>query len=140
MGGTSETISSTFIEYAIFIVLLPMLAFPIILFLGHIFNGNQTWVKSAKEGGLIALPIMVASFVLSMLLISEFIGKGTGGHHIGDWLSFGWMSADGLRIEGEAFGVGIYIDHITVMLLFVASFLCMLINIFSIGYMTRPGQ
>ena len=69
MGGTSETIISTFIEYAIFIVLLPMLAFPIILFLGHIFNGNQTWVKSAKEGGLIALPIMVASFVLSMLLI-----------------------------------------------------------------------
>ena len=135
MGGTSETISSTFIEYAIFIVLLPMLAFPIILFLGHIFNGNQTWIKSAKEGGLIALPIMVASFVLSMLLISEFIGKGTGGHYIGDWLSFGWMSADGLEIEGKAFGVGIYIDHITVMLLFVASFLCMLINIFSIGYM-----
>ena len=135
MGGTSETISSTFIEYAIFIVLLPMLAFPVILFLGHIFNGNQTWVKSAKEGGLIALPIMVASFVLSMLLISEFIGKGTGGHYIGDWLSFGWMSADGLKIEGKAFGVGIYIDHITVMLLFVASFLCMLINIFSIGYM-----
>ena len=135
MGGTSETISSTFIEYAIFIVLLPMLAFPIILFLGHIFNGNQTWIKSAKEGGLIALPIMVASFVLSMLLISEFIGKGTGGHYIGDWLSFGWMSADGLRIEGKAFGVGIYVYHITVMLLFVASFLCMLINIFSIGYM-----
>ena len=135
MGGTSETISSTFIEYAIFIVLLPMLAFPIILFLGHIFNGNQTWVKSAKEGGLIALPIMVASFVLSMLLISEFIGKGTGAHHIGDWLSFGWMSADGMTINEKVFGVGIYIDHVTVMLLFVASFLCMLINIFSIGYM-----
>ena len=45
------------------------------------------------------------------------------------------MSANGLEIEGKAFGVGIYIDHITVMLLFVASFLCMLINIFSIGYM-----
>jgi len=135
MGGTSETISSTFIEYAIFIVLLPMLAFPIILFLGHIFNGNQTWVKSAKEGGLIALPIMVATFVLSMLLISEFIGKGTGAHHIGDWLSFGWMSADGMTINEKVFGVGIYIDHVTVMLLFIASFLCMLINIFSIGYM-----
>jgi len=135
MGGTSETISSTFIEYAIFIVLLPMLAFPIILFLGHIFNGNQKWVKSAKEGGLIALPIMVASFVLSMLLIAEFIGTGTGSHHIGDWLSFGWMSADGMTINEKVFGVGIYIDHVTVMLLFVASFLCMLINIFSIGYM-----
>ena len=32
-------------------------------------------------------------------------------------------------------GFGLYVDHITVMLLFVASFLCLLINIFSIGYM-----
>ena len=122
------------IEYAIFIVLLPMLIFPVILFLGHIFNGNQTWVKSAKEGGLIALPIMVASFILSMLVIVEFIGNNLGEHHIGTWLSFGWIES-GSTIEANAFNVGIYIDHVTVMLLFVASFLCMLINIFSIGYM-----
>ena len=136
MGSTAETtiINSGMIEYAIFIVLLPMLAFPVILFLGHIFNGNNSWVKSAKEGGLIALPIMVASFVLSMLLIVEFLGTSTGEHHIGTWLSFGWMQSD-MTIEAKAFNVGIYIDHVTVMLLFVASFLCMLINIFSIGYM-----
>ena len=132
-GGAITTIESGIIEYAIFIVLLPMLAFPIILFLGHIFNGNQTWVKSAKEGGLIALPIMVASFVLSFLLIVEFIGASQGEYSIGTWLSFGWIKADGMH--HMAFGVGIYIDHVTVMLLFVASFLCMLINIFSIGYM-----
>ena len=137
MAGGSEitTIETGIIEYAIFIVLLPMLAFPIILFLGHIFNGNQTWVKSAKEGGLIALPIMVASFVLSFLLIVEFIGASQGEYSIGTWLSFGWIKADGMTIDDMAFGVGIYIDHVTVMLLFVASFLCMLINIFSIGYM-----
>ena len=134
-GGAITTIESGIIEYAIFIVLLPMLAFPIILFLGHIFNGNQTWVKSAKEGGLIALPIMVASFVLSFLLIVEFIGASEGEYSIGTWLSFGWIKADGMTIDDMAFGVGIYIDHVTVMLLFVASFLCMLINIFSIGYM-----
>ena len=134
-GGAITTIESGIIEYAIFIVLLPMLAFPIILFLGHIFNGNQTWVKSAKEGGLIALPIMVASFVLSFLLIVEFIGASQGEYSIGTWLSFGWIKADGMTIDDMAFGVGIYIDHVTVMLLFVASFLCMLINIFSIGYM-----
>ena len=134
-GSTITTIESGIIEYAIFIVLLPMLAFPIILFLGHIFNGNQTWVKSAKEGGLIALPIMVASFVLSFLLIVEFIGASEGEYSIGTWLSFGWIKADGMTIDDMAFGVGIYIDHVTVMLLFVASFLCMLINIFSIGYM-----
>ena len=134
-GGAITTIESGIIEYAIFIVLLPMLAFPIILFLGHIFNGNQTWVKSAKEGGLIALPIMVASFVLSFLLIVEFIGASQGEYSSGTWLSFGWIKAGGMTIDDMAFGVGIYIDHVTVMLLFVASFLCMLINIFSIGYM-----
>ena len=82
-GGAITTIDSGIIEYAIFIVLLPMLAFPIILFLGHIINGNQTWVKSAKEGGLIALPIMVASFVLSILLIVEYIGASQGEFSIG---------------------------------------------------------
>ena len=137
MGSTAEItiINSGIIENAIFIVLLPMLAFPVILFLGHIFNGNNFWVKSAKEGGLIALPIMVASFVLSLILIVEFIGSSTGSHHIGDWLSFGWIGEGSVEIEQQVFGVGIYIDHVTVMLLFVASFLCMLINIFSIGYM-----
>ena len=137
MGSTAEItiINSGIIENAIFIVLLPMLAFPVILFLGHIFNGNNFWVKSAKEGGLIALPIMVASFVLSLILIVEFIGSSTGSHHIGDWLSFGWIGEDSVEIEQQVFGVGIYIDHVTVMLLFVASFLCMLISIFSIGYM-----
>ena len=129
------TITSSITEYAIFIVLLPMLAFPVILFLGRLFNGNETWVKSAKEGGLIALPIMVASFILSLILIVEFIGSGTGSHDIGRWLSFGWIEKDGMTIEKKVFGIGIYIDHVTVMLLFVASFLCMLINIFSIGYM-----
>ena len=32
-------------------------------------------------------------------------------------------------------GFGIYVDHITVMLLFIASFLCLLINTFAVGYM-----
>ena len=136
MGTTDmPAITSSFTEYAIFIVLLPMLAFPVILFLGRLFNGNETWVKSAKEGGLIALPIMVASFILSLLLIMEFIGSSTGEYYIGDWLTFGWIGADGLTIEKQVLGIGIYIDHVTVLLLFVASFLCMLINIFSIGYM-----
>jgi NADH-quinone oxidoreductase subunit L len=42
---------------------------------------------------------------------------------------------DGGVLEPVTLGFGIYIDHITVMLLFVASFLCLLINIFSVGYM-----
>ena len=38
-------------------------------------------------------------------------------------------------MKSVTFGFGIYVDHVTVMLLFVAAFLCLLINTFSIGYM-----
>ena len=51
MGSTAETtiIDSGIIEYAIFIVLLPMLAFPVILFLGHIFNGTTPGSNPQKR-------------------------------------------------------------------------------------------
>jgi hypothetical protein len=59
MGSTSSSeviIQSSAVEYAPLILILPMLAFPVILFLGKIFNGNPFWKNNVKEGGLIALP------------------------------------------------------------------------------------
>ena len=44
---------SGIIDYAVLIPLLPMLAFPVILFLGKMFNGTPTWVKNVKELSLI---------------------------------------------------------------------------------------
>ena len=125
---------SGIIDYAVLIPLLPMLAFPVILFLGKVFNGTPTWVKNAKEGGLIALTVMGASLLLALAVIKEHM------HHIGTtnvytWFESSWWNADTGAITTKVFGVGIYIDHLTVMLLFVAAFLCFLINIFSIGYM-----
>jgi len=125
---------SGIIDYAVLIPLLPMLAFPVILFLGKLFNGTPTWVKNVKEGGIIALTVMGASLLLALAVIKEHM------HHIGTtnvytWFESSWWNADTGAITTKVFGVGIYIDHLTVMLLFVAAFLCFLINIFSIGYM-----
>ena len=123
-------------ELAPLIVLLPMIAFAVILFLGKVFNGNPTWKKAVKEGGIIALGVMSAVLVLSLLLIADFIGSVQAGHDsVFHWFTSGVWDGTSAGVSTDKFGFGIYVDHITVMLLFVAAFLCLLINIFSIGYM-----
>ena len=78
-SSNSEVIlDSDLIQYAPLIILLPMLAFPVILFLGRIFNQNPFWKNSLKEGGLIALSAMAASFVISLLVIKDHIGSFAG--------------------------------------------------------------
>jgi len=125
---------SGIIDYAVLIPLLPMLAFPVILLLGKLFNGTPTWVKNVKEGGIIALTVMGASLVLTLLVIKEHMNH-VGSANIFTWFESSWWNAETGAITTKVFGVGIHIDHLTVMLLFVAAFLCFLINIFSIGYM-----
>ena len=113
-----------------------MLAFPIILLMGRLYNGNSFWKNSLKEGGLIALPVMGASLLLSLWLIADFIGAYGGVEELSDWTWFtSSMWTSGVVTTEISFGFGIHIDHITVMLLFIASFLCLLINTFAVGYM-----
>ncbi|MBT5661149.1 MAG: hypothetical protein HOI79_03630, partial [Euryarchaeota archaeon] len=139
MGSTSSSeviIQSSAVEYAPLILILPMLAFPVILFLGKIFNGNPFWKNNVKEGGLIALVIMGASLLLSLWLIKDFIGSFTSMGEFTDWTWFtSSMWESGNSTKTVVFGFGVHVDHITVVLLFVASFLCLLINSFAIGYM-----
>ncbi|MGB1935091.1 MAG: NADH-quinone oxidoreductase subunit L, partial [Candidatus Poseidoniaceae archaeon] len=125
---------SEIIDYAVLIPLMPFLAFPVILFLGRLFNGTPTWVKNVKEGGIIALTVMGASLVLALLVIKEHMNK-VGAADVFTWFESSWWNSETGAITTKVFGFGIYIDHLTVMLLFVAAFLCFLINIFSIGYM-----
>ena len=136
-SGSSEIVQSTAAQYAPYILLLPMLAFPIILYLGKALNGNKMWKDTLKEGGLIALAVMGASLVLSLWLVSDFIGAYGGVAMLSDWTWFTssmWYGGE-MATREVSFGFGIHIDHITVLLLFVASFLCLLINTFAIGYM-----
>ena len=137
MAGTGNAtyVDSDFMEFAPLIILLPMLAFPIILFLGRVFNRNPFWKDKMKEGGIIALVVMAASLMVSLLLIKDHLGSFLIDN---DTIDFLWLNTHTYSSSGLAehtLGFGLYVDHITVMLLFVASFLCLLINIFSIGYM-----
>ena len=82
-GSTlSEIATPEITELAPLIVLLPMIAFAVILFLGRVFNGNPTWKNTVKEGGIIALGVMGAVLVLSLLLIADFIGSVQAGHDL----------------------------------------------------------
>jgi len=143
MAGTdvTTTIQSEWLDFAPLIILLPMVSFAVILFLGRVFNGHPVWKNNLKEGGLIALPVMGASLVLSLLLISEFLGGFNPlkvfDPEVADKIA--WVNSavwnGGSTVTPVSFGFGIYVDHVTVMLLFVAAFLCLLINTFCIGYM-----
>ena len=138
---SAPLVHSEWLQFAPLIILLPMIAFAVILFLGRVFNGHPFWKKNLKEGGLIALPVMAASLILSLLLISEFMKGNSGVDQIFEqiaWVNTG-VWGGGSNIESVSLGFGIYVDHVTVMLLFVASFLCLLINIFSIGYMNTDS-
>ena len=107
---------------------------PVILFLGKMFNGNKMWKETRRRrphrprfhGGQ---PWPVHR------LVSDFIGA-YGGVELSDWTWFtSSMWSTGVVTTEISFGFGVHIDHITVMLLFIASFLCLLINTFAIGYM-----
>ncbi|MGB0488245.1 MAG: hypothetical protein ACPGMU_03355, partial [Candidatus Poseidoniaceae archaeon] len=113
---------SEIIDYAVLIPLMPFLAFPVILFLGRLFNGTPTWVKNVKEGGIIALTVMGASLVLALLVIKEHMNK-VGAADVFTWFESSWWNSETGAITTKVFGFGIYIDHLTVMLLFVAAFL-----------------
>ncbi|MBJ99705.1 MAG: hypothetical protein CMB48_01700 [Euryarchaeota archaeon] len=115
---------------------VPLLTFPIILFLGQYFNGKDWWKNILKEGGAISLMSMGVVLILTSMVVAQFIGEMHHGQgkDILDWITFDVLRSDGMT-QGVNLGFGIYIDHISLMLLFVASFLCFLINWFSIGYM-----
>ncbi len=115
---------------------VPLLTFPIILFLGQYFNGKDWWKNTLKEGGVISLMSMGIVLILTSMVVAQFIGEMHHGQGLDiiDWITFDVLRSDGMT-NGVNLGFGIFVDHISLMLLFVASFLCFLINWFSIGYM-----
>tara|TARA_Y100001980_G_C14556774_1_gene350189 strand:+ start:18657 stop:20885 length:2229 start_codon:yes stop_codon:yes gene_type:complete len=114
---------------------VPLVTFPFILFLGQYYNGKNWWKDYFKEGGIISLMSMGIVLILTSMVVAQFVGNLNHGQlDVLDWITFDILRPDGM-INGVNLGFGIYIDHVSLMLLFVASFLCFLINWFSIGYM-----
>ncbi len=125
-------------DASILIVLSPLVAFPIILISGQIYNGNDKWKNNLKEGGIIAVSALLIPLLVSIWIIGDNISH-TDGHSIitwlSDWIEFQVLEENYVLDQGRALGIGVWIDSITLMLIFVASFLCFLICWFSMGYM-----
>ena len=132
------------VDAAFLIVLAPFLAFPIILVAGQVYNGNQTWKHTLKEGGVIGLAALLVSLSSALWVLVDYlrgareISMEAGGRAVSswiDWISFEVLLSDYSMSSERVIGVGVWIDSVTLMLLFVATFLCFLICWFSLGYM-----
>ena len=118
--------------------------FAVIAILGQLNHGDEAWRERFKEGGMIALCTLAISLSLTIWLAIEFFTKGASFEEplrasIFNWINFDTITQDAagnwIHLQNDSLGVGLWIDNVSMMLLFVASFLCFLICWFSIGYM-----
>ena len=132
------------VEAAFLIVVVPLLIFPAILVLGQMYNGNETWKQRYKEGGILGLGALALSLSIAIWILYDYIVGSAHfeAHSVVD--PFSWLTFDVVEQTGSQWdvstgfadiGVGVWIDSVTLMLLFVATFLCFLICWFSLGYM-----
>ena len=126
------------IESAFLIAVVPLAIFPAILILGQLYKGEDWWKNQLKEGGIVALAGLMITLSLTVWLIVEFLvhhadfgAQGT----ILDWIHFEVLEGETL-VGTSTLSFGLWIDSVSLMVLFVAAFLCFLICWFAIGYMT----
>ena len=126
------------VDAAFLIVLAPFIAFPVILISGQLYNGKPTWKETLKEGGVIGLSSLLVSLSTAVWILLDYvrgareISEDAGGRVAASWID--WISFDVLHSDYTMSSERI-IDSVTLMLLFVATFLCFLICWFSLGYM-----
>ena len=130
------------IESAFLIVAVPLFIFPAILIIGQMNKGEDWWKNQLKEGGIVALAGLMITLSLTVWLIVEFLvhhaefgAQGT----ILDWIHFEVLEANG-DWATSTLSFGLWIDSVSLTVLFVAAFLCFLICWFAIGYMTTDHQ
>ncbi len=125
------------------IVALPALSFVIILFFGK---------RLPKHGAEVAITAVAASFIGSCWAAVEWIDRVNASEHaagIAGFFGKGMMPSDSAQggVEpvvnsltwwqsgGIDFGVGTYVDGLTVMMVFVVTLISLLVHIYSTGYM-----
>lgn len=58
----------------------PLAMFPVVLIVGQLWNGNETWVSRFKEGGVLALSALSVSLVAGLWMVLDFLGAGRRKH------------------------------------------------------------
>ena len=107
-------------EQAWLIPAIPAAAFVVLLLFGKYLPRRGDWV---------AIGAATASFVLFFFVLSDLLdklgGPGVPGRHGWDWVSFGDFN---LRL-------GFQVDQLTIVMLAVVSFVALMVQVYSTGYM-----
>lgn len=108
------------IPNAILILLLPLLAFIIQIFIGKRLPRQGDWLPTGA---------MICSFLLSLPIFFDALSHYEAGHVVAQQ-SWEWLKFGDLEIT-----FGIYIDNLTAIMLIVVTLISSLVHIYSIGYM-----
>ena len=116
-----------FLENAWIIFLLPAVSFWLILLFGK---------KLPRNGDFLGIGAVAISFVLSCAAVVQWINRpvaGEGEEKIRqaiDHKLFTWFTLGGHRTD-----FGIHVDGLTVTMLFVVSFISLMVHVYSTSYM-----
>ncbi len=114
---------SLLIKLAIVVLFLPLIGFIVTLFFG----------KKVKKVYMFEVFIIILTFILSVTLLYLKIAYYQGKDITSE---FQWFSLNALAIPGNfSVDLGMLIDNVTVIMMFVVALISMLVHIFSIGYM-----
>jgi proton-translocating NADH-quinone oxidoreductase chain L len=106
-----------FSDYAALIVLLPVIAFVLTLFLGK---------KLPHGGAYLPIAAIAGSFIISLGIFLEIYPEGMVQQSI-PWFSTGVSTMN----------MGILIDPLAIVMLLMVSFVSLLIHIYAVGYMSH---
>src|SRR5256884_1408742 len=106
------------------ILLLPLAAFVILGLLGRWLGGGR---------GYLAVAAMLGSLVLSLYVFVQVLAQGAiGGNFAAQTIAgYVWLPS----IPGNEIRISLLIDNLSSLMLVLVSFLCLLIFIYSLGYM-----
>jgi NADH-quinone oxidoreductase subunit L len=107
---------------------IPALAF-VVLALTNFFK-----VPVAREGDFIGVGAAIASFILMLFVAADLFDQTPrfAGDLVNNTSGFAWIEIPQIDFELR---VGFLVDQITVVMLIVVTFVGMLVNIYSLGYM-----
>ncbi len=111
------------IKLSIVILFLPLIGFIVTLF----------FAKKVKKVYLFEIVIIIATFILSVVLLYSKLAYYQNQNITSE---FEWINLGIGPIMGKVtVDLGLFLDNVTVIMMFVVALISMLVHIFSIGYM-----
>ncbi|HUB62510.1 MAG TPA: NADH-quinone oxidoreductase subunit L [Puia sp.] len=113
---------------SVYIVLIPLLPLAGFVVLG--LFGRRFFSRSA---GLLGTGVVLVSAVLAVWVAWRYLGAGWTDGHFGQYVPVRWnwlTFSPGISIE-----MSIILDPISVMMIFVVTFISLMVHIYSLGYM-----